>query len=51
MKVKARKAQAMIEYVITFSILALVVGSLVYLLRATKSAVVRTERHVSSEYP
>lgn len=41
----------MIEYVLTFSALLVVIGSLGYLLRVTKSSVVRTERLVSSEYP
>lgn len=51
MKMKARRGQTALEYVITFSIFVLAVGALAYLLRATKSSVVRTERHVSSEYP
>lgn len=51
MKTIARRGQTALEYVLTLSILILAVGALGYLLRATKSSVVRTERHVSSEYP
>jgi uncharacterized protein (UPF0333 family) len=51
MKVKTRRGQTVLEYVLSFSALLVVIGSLGYLLRATRSAVVRTERLVSSEYP
>ncbi len=51
MKMKARRGQTALEYVLTFSALILAVSAFAYLLKATKSAVVRTERHVSSEYP
>ena len=51
MKIIVRSGQTALEYVLTFSILILAVSAFAYLLKATKSAVVRTERHVSSEYP
>ena len=41
----------MVEYVLIFTALLVVIGSLTYLLGATKRAVVRTARLVGSEYP
>jgi len=41
----------MVEYVLAFCALLAAVGALGYLLRATKSSVVRTERLVGSDYP
>ncbi len=41
----------MLEYVLTFSALLVAVGALGYLVHATRHAVVRTERMVSSDYP
>ncbi len=51
MKLCGRRGQTMVEYVLVFGALVVVVGALAFLLSATRSAVVRTEGLVSSEYP
>lgn len=51
MRLKFREGQTMLEYVLTFTALLVAIGALGYLIRATKSSVVRTERLVGSEYP
>ena len=51
MKLRGRKGQTLVEYVLVFSALLAVVGSLTYLLGATRRAVVRTESLVGSDYP
>lgn len=51
MRFKARRGQTMLEYVLTFLALLVVVGAVMYLMRATRSSVVRTETLVSSDYP
>ena len=51
MKFRGRRGQTMVEYVLIFTALLVVIGSLTYLLGATKRAVVRTERLVGSDYP
>lgn len=51
MKFRGRRGQTLVEYVLVFSALLVVVGSLTYLLVATKRAVVRTENLVGSDYP
>ena len=51
MRLKHRAGQTMLEYVLTFSALLVAIGALGYLVRSTKSSVVRTERLVGSEYP
>ena len=51
MRLKFREGQTMLEYVLTFAALLVAIGALGYLVRSTKSSVVRTERLVGSEYP
>lgn len=51
MRLKFREGQTMLEYVLTFTALLVAIGALGYLVRSTKSSVVRTERLVGSEYP
>jgi uncharacterized protein (UPF0333 family) len=51
MKSRARRGQAMLEYVLAFCALLVVVGAMTYLLSAARKSVVRTESLVSSDYP
>ena len=51
MRLKFREGQTMLEYILTFTALLVAIGALGYLVRSTKSSVVRTERLVGSEYP
>ena len=51
MDVRVKKGQALLEYVLALLALLVVVTVMVYLLRATRSSVTRTETLVSSEYP
>ena len=51
MKVSGRGGQTMVEYVLTVCALLVVCGAMGYLVRASRHAVVRTERLVQSDYP
>jgi len=51
MRKTARRGQTLVEYVLAFCALLAAVGALGFLLRATKSSVVRTEKLVGSDYP
>ena len=51
MKLRHRRGQTILEYVLTFSALLVAIGALGYLVRSTRTTVVRTERLVGSEYP
>ncbi len=51
MKVRYRKGQAMLEYVLCFLALLVVFVAVGYLVRATKASVHRTENLISSDYP
>lgn len=47
----SRSGQTLVEYVLVFSALLVIVGSLVVFLKSTRGALVRTERLVGSDYP
>ena len=51
MRIRGRKGQAAVEYVLALCALLAVVGAMWYLVSATKKSVVRTESLVSSDYP
>lgn len=51
MRKSLRPGQTLVEYILVFSALLVIVGSLVVFLKSTRGAVVRTERLVGSDYP
>ena len=51
MRIRGKKGQTAVEYVLALCALLAVVGAMWYLVSATKKSVVRTESLVSSDYP
>ena len=51
MRIRGRKGQTAVEYVLALCALLAVVGAMWYIVSASQKSVVRTENIVSSDYP
>ena len=51
MRIRGKKGQTAVEYVLALCALLAVVGAMWYLVAASQKSVVRTENLVNSDYP